>query len=177
LYTKGGDKGETSLYGPKRVPKDAPRVEAYGAVDELNSYLGVVLSGCEDGEVSSDLKDVQRMLFVAGADLAAETQESRVPRISSSDTDKIEKMTDALLLNLPTLNQFILPGGTMTAAELQYARAICRRAERRIVSASRDGRVNPELIPFFNRLSSYLFNLARGENKKKGESEEPWRAT
>ena len=125
---------------------------------------------------TKSLKAVQRMLFVAGADLASDMSSSKVPRISSEDTGKIESMTDDLLKRLPTLSNFILPGGTRLASELQFARAVCRRAERKVTAASKSEKLNPELIPFVNRLSSYLFNLARAMNAKSGKKEEVWRA-
>jgi cob(I)alamin adenosyltransferase len=175
MYTRRGDRGETSLYGPRRVPKDSPRIEACGAIDELNSVIGVVLAGSRAREGVSKLRDVQRMLFVAGADAAAENGSPNVPRISPSDTKRLEAMTDELLENLPTLKNFILPGGTATAAGIHHARAVCRRAERRLLTASRTEQMNPELLPFFNRLSSYLFNLARLANKKAGKKEEVWK--
>jgi cob(I)alamin adenosyltransferase len=176
LYTRRGDKGETSLYGPQRVSKDSPRVEAYGTIDELNSYLGVIISGCRDSMTTKSLKAVQKMLFIAGADLASDQGSQNVPRISSADTLKIETMTDELLSRLPSLRNFILPGGTRLASELHFARTICRRAERRVVAASKSERLNSELIPFLNRLSSYLFNLARATNAKSGKKEETWKA-
>ncbi len=177
MYTRRGDRGETSLFGPRRVSKDSPLVEAYGTIDELNSYLGVVISVLRDKKATANLKAVQRMLFVAGADMAAETDgTSKVPRITGADTLVLERMTDALLSKLPKLTNFIMPGGTRASAELHFARTLCRRAERRVVTASKMSRVNPELIPFLNRLSSYLFNLARATNAKKRSKEETWRA-
>ncbi len=117
------------------------------------------------------------MLFVAGADLAAEGDASaRVPRIRRGDTQALERMTDELLRRLPKLTNFILPGGVRLAAELHFARTLCRRAERRVISAAKVEPVNPDLLPFLNRLSSYLFNLARAVNAKKGMKEETWRA-
>lgn len=176
MYTRRGDKGETSLYGPRRVPKDSPRVEAYGTVDELNSYIGVILSGCTNQNVSASLKKIQNLLFVAGADLATDAGSApKIPRIGDGDTKTVEKMTDDMLERLPTLSDFILPGGSKLAAELQFARAVCRRAERRIVTAASTEKINPELIPFFNRLSSYLFNLARHVNVLQETPEEPWK--
>lgn len=177
LYTRRGDRGETSLYGPKRVSKDSPRVEAYGTIDELSSYLGVVLSDCRDSTTTKSLKVVQKMLFVAGADLSSDSSSSSVPRISSGDTLRIEKMTDVALERLPPLRNFILPGGTRLASELQFARAICRRAERRVIAASKSETLNPELVPFLNRLSSYLFNLARLVNANSRRKEEVWKAS
>ena len=175
IYTRGGDKGETSLFGSKRVGKDSPRVEAYGTIDELNSVLGVVIAGTTDDEVVSALKSVQAMLFVAGADAASESKSPGVPRISDADTSKLEEMTDGILQGLPTLTNFILPGGTSTGAMLHVARSVCRRAERRIVAASKAEEMNPELLPFFNRLSTFLFDLSRLANKKAGEKETAWR--
>jgi len=177
MYTRRGDRGETSLYGAKRVPKDSPRIEACGAIDELNSVIGVVLASARGKEGITKLKEIQRMLFVAGADASAELGDSaNVPRITPSDTKTLETMTDELLEDLPTLKNFILPGGSPTAAGLHHARAVCRRAERRLLTASRAEQMNPELLPFFNRLSSYLFNLARLANRKAGKKEEIWKA-
>jgi cob(I)alamin adenosyltransferase len=176
MYTRRGDKGETSLYGSKRVAKDSPRVEAYGTIDELNSSLGVAISLSENTETSNSLREIQKMLFVAGADSATEYGgPDKVPRISGSDTLRLERMTDDLLARLPTLKNFILPGGSPEGAHLQLCRAVCRRAERRLLTASRTEKMNPELLPFFNRLSSYLFNLSRWDNKQGGRKEDVWK--
>jgi cob(I)alamin adenosyltransferase len=180
LYTRRGDRGETSLYGPARVSKDSPRVEAYGTVDELNSYLGVVISHCQPSSTSiaGPLKKIQSLLFVAGADLATEarTKGAPIPRITKEDVRLVERMTDDLLSRLPTLTQFILPGGSALSAEIHFARSVCRRAERRIVTLAKAEAINSELTPFFNRLSSYLFNLARYANSIKHRKDEPWNA-
>ncbi len=177
MYTRRGDKGETSIYGAKRVQKDDPRVEAYGTIDELNSVIGVVIAGSKDKALASSLKEVQRMLFVAGGDAATELHGSQqVPRIGMSHTKRLEEMTDDLLSRLPTLSNFILPGGSGPGAMLHLARSVCRRAERRVVAASRSQEMNPELLPFFNRLSSYLFNLSRLANKRAGIREDVWKA-
>jgi cob(I)alamin adenosyltransferase len=159
------------------VRKDDSRVEAYGTIDELSSLLGVTITQTDDRRIASALKEVQRLLFVAGGDAASELEGShQVPRISSADTAKVEKLTDSLLAKLPPLKNFIFPGGTQTAALLQLARAVCRRAERRIVTASMESKMNPELVPFFNRLSSYFFNLSRWANRRAGKKEEAWKS-
>jgi cob(I)alamin adenosyltransferase len=177
MYTRRGDRGDTSLYGPKRVRKDDPRVEAYGTIDELNSVIGVIIAGSDDQALSSSLKEVQRMLFVAGADAAAEIgTRQKVPRIGRSHTRRLEEQTDELLAKIPPLSNFILPGGSSTGAMLHVARSVCRRAERRLLTASTSGEMNPELLPFFNRLSSYLFNLSRWVNSQAGKKEDVWKA-
>jgi cob(I)alamin adenosyltransferase len=159
------------------VPKDDPRVEAYGTIDELNSILGVVVAGSKAAALKKSLREIQRLLFVAGGDAATSLDGSqRVRRISPSDTSRLEQMTDELAKKLPTLSNFILPGGNPTGAALHLARSVCRRAERRIVTASKAEKMNPELIPFFNRLSSYLFNLSRWANKRAGEKEDVWKS-
>ena len=179
VYTRRGDKGETSLFGSRRVSKDSPRIEAYGAIDELNCYIGVAVSFSTSENVSTPLKKVQKLLFVAGADLATELvargEGETVPRISSEDTRWLEKESDELLTKLPPLKNFILPGGSQSAANLQLARSVCRRAERRIVAVGRVEAINPELLPFVNRLSTYLFNLARYSNFAEGRKEEVWK--
>jgi cob(I)alamin adenosyltransferase len=178
LYTRAGDKGQTGLYGPKRVAKDSLRVEAYGTVDELNSCIGVAVSSTGRKEVSEGLRWVQGRLFVAGADLASEPaakgQQERVPRIQKRDTERLEAMIDDLQTKLPRLTSFILPGGSVLSANLHLARSVCRRAERRVVSLSKKEGVNPELVPFLNRLSTYLFNAARFSNALEGVKDEVW---
>ena len=180
MYTRRGDGGETSLFGSKRVSKDSSRVEAYGSIDELNSCIGVArsfLSGRD--ELSDTLKRIQGLLFVAGADLSTELASrgrgEEVPRIKEKDTKWLEDENDELLKKLPSLNSFILPGGGQIAASLHLARSICRRAERRIVTVGKADAINPELLPFINRLSTVLFNLARYCNLAEGREEEAWR--
>ena len=176
MYTRRGDRGETSLFGSRRVRKDDPRVEAYGTIDELNTVIGVALASSKDRTVASQLKEVQRLLFVAGGDAATEISSPRkIQRIASSDTVRLEKMTDGLAGKLPRLESFILPGGGETGALLQLARSVCRRAERRLVTAAASEELNPALLPFFNRLSSYLFNLSRWANKLEGKKEDAWK--
>ena len=177
MYTRRGDTGDTSLYGPRRVRKDDPRVEAYGTIDELNSVIGVIVSQSADRAITLPLKEIQRMLFVAGGDAATDISgKLAVSRIGQSHTSRLEELTDDLLSRLPPLSNFILPGGSSTGALLHLARTVCRRAERRIVSASRAQEMNPELVPFFNRLSSYLFNLSRWANVRSRKKEDVWKA-
>jgi cob(I)alamin adenosyltransferase len=181
MYTKGGDKGETGLLSSRRVPKDSPRVEAYGSVDELNSAIGVAVSISEHEDFSRKLRKIQELLFVAGADLAADSDStSKVAnfrRIGAQDTSKVESEIRQVFSELPRLKSFILPGGSRLSAQLHVSRAICRRAERRILTASKTENINPELLPFFNRLSTYLFNLARAANQKEGVPDEVWSGT
>jgi len=180
LYTRRGDTGETGLYGSKRVRKNSPRVEAYGNIDELNSCIGLASSDSRHKSIEEELKWVQGRLFVAGADLATETggrgKASSVPRISEQDTKVLERYIDDMQRRLPKLNNFILPGGSELSAKLHLARSVCRRAERSVVSLSNGEKVNPELIPFLNRLSTYLFNAAREANRLEGRNDEVWRS-
>lgn len=171
-YSGTGDKGETSLYGGTRVEKGDPRVEAYGAVDELNSQVGVARAQVKQKKFKEILKDVQRDLWVLGGDLASELVTANVPRISKEQLDRLESVTDELNSGLPKLRRFILPGGSASGAELHVARAVCRRAERRIVSLSKIESINPEVLPYINRLSSFLFVLARTVNKAQRVPEE-----
>jgi cob(I)alamin adenosyltransferase len=180
LYTRRGDTGDTGLYGSKRVRKDSPRVEAYGNVDELNSCIGLAVSICDHEEVSHDLKWVQGRLLVVGADLASETVgvgvKDRVPRIAKEDTQRLERMVDGLQTRLPRLTNFILPGGSPLSAHLHLARSVCRRAERSVVALAKVEGINQELVPFLNRLSTYLFNAARLANLLEGKEDEVWRS-
>jgi len=177
LYTRGGDKGETSLYGANRVAKDSLRVEAYGTLDELNSLVGLAIASTKREEISKPLKKVQSALFTAGADLAtvATKGPSTVPRIVKGDTQWLESRIDELQEKLPRLTAFVLPGGGETSARLHVARSVCRRAERRVVALAKTEAINPEMVPYLNRLSTYLFNLARYANLLEGVKDEPWK--
>lgn len=178
MYTRGGDKGETGLYGAARVAKDSLRVEAYGTIDELNCSIGVAVAACERKEISGPLKRIQADLFAAGADLATEFAGkggARVPRIGKKDTERLENMVDELQEKLPRLTNFILPGGGRLSASLHFARAVCRRAERRVVALGRAERINPEMVPYLNRLSTYLFNAARYADVLEGVEDEAWK--
>ncbi|OLD67325.1 MAG: ATP:cob(I)alamin adenosyltransferase [Ignavibacteria bacterium 13_1_40CM_2_61_4] len=172
MYTRTGDKGETSLYSGKRVGKESVRVEAYGTVDELNSQIGAARAFLKDkaGPVDQNLRKVQGDLFVLGGNLAL----TPVPRIGKEHVERLEKMVDSTLANLPKLTRFILPNGGIAGSQLQVARAVCRRAERTVLALSRSEDVNPEIIRYLNRLSTLLFDLARLANKLDGVSEEEW---
>ncbi len=173
-YTGTGDKGETSLYGGTRVGKENPRVEAYGAVDELNSQIGLVRALGKDRKMDDVLRTVQKDLFVLGGDLATELVSAKIPRIEKRHVADLEKVLDGVHGELKPLRRFVLPTGGVAGAGLHVARAVCRRAERRVASLAKVESVNPEAIPYLNRLSSLLFDLARLANKGEGLSEEEW---
>jgi cob(I)alamin adenosyltransferase len=181
IYTRTGDKGETGLVGGIRVPKDSLRVEAYGNVDELNSMLGLARAFLKDKELDSLLEQLQRDLFVAGADLAAPLSvdygSHTVPRILSDKVASMEKTIDRLDEELPPLKAFIIPGGGQAGAILHYARSVARRAERCVVRLSKIEKVNEQMVPFINRLSDLLFVVARVANHREGKSEVPWHPT
>ena len=173
-YTRTGDRGETGLYGGTRVGKENPRVEAYGAVDELNSQIGLARAMVKDTKTRKILKSVQEDLFTLGGDLASELVSAKVPRINKSHVDNLEKTIDSIHDELKPLRRFILPTGSVGAAHLHVARAVCRRAERRIASLAKIESINPETIPYVNRLSSLLFVLARWVNQRDKVKEEEW---
>lgn len=181
IYTKTGDAGETSLFGGGRVPKDDPRVRAYGDVDELNAVLGFAAAlEPHDFELTA-LQTVQRDLFSIGADLATPDPvklekilaRSGAP-ISATEVGAIEELIDTHEAKLPALKNFILPGGTPKAAAFHLARTTCRRAERSVVALSRDQRINPAIIHYLNRLSDLLFVLARSLNSQAGRPDITW---
>ncbi len=176
IYTKTGDKGETSLFGGQRVSKDEPRIEAYGTVDELNTVIGSARAFNENERIDAILSDLQRRLFVLGADLATPTSAAKttVPRISGDDIASLEKQIDEIEGELSPLRAFILPGGSKTAALLHNARTVCRRAERCVVSLKRKSEASEESLVFLNRLSDFLFVLARFANKISKVSETVW---
>lgn len=174
IYTKEGDKGETMVLGGMRRPKDDDRIEAYGQIDELNAILGIVISFSEVQEVNDILKDIQKDLFIIGAELATVTGQKRVV-LSLQRVEKVEKTIDKIDSTLPVLKHFILPGGSKTAALLHLARAVCRRAERRVVTLLRNEKINEAIVIYLNRLSDLLFVLARYVNRKKRVPEMLWR--
>jgi cob(I)alamin adenosyltransferase len=177
IYTKTGDLGETSLLGGTRVPKDHPRVAAYGDVDETNAAIGAVRALAE-GPLERLLFWVQKDLFAIGAQLADPTREVAAERAKAAVTPaqvrQLERAIDAREKRLPPLRSFVLPGGTPAAALLHQARTVCRRAERSVVTLARESDVDPRIIVYLNRLSDLLFVLARFENRRAGLDEERW---
>ena len=177
IYTKTGDKGDTSLFGGQRVPKDALRIEAYGTVDELNSVLGICRAENNDAEINSVLAQVQEQLFELGADLATprSVAAKNVRRIGQKDAHHLEKIIDSLEVHLKPLKHFILPGGTPVAARIHFARTVCRRAERHVVRLSRNEDISEDIIIYLNRLSDLLFVLARHANHLASVPETTWK--
>ena len=176
IYTKTGDKGQTSLYKGGRVDKDSPRLEAYGTLDELNSVLGQALAllpeGVEEREATvAEVRRVQKDLFSLGAELATLGAERPAWRIEPADISALEAAIDRMDARLAPMTTFILPGGHAAGATFHVARTICRRAERAIVGVQRDEALNPLIIQYVNRLSDYLFVLARDVNRRLGTPE------
>jgi cob(I)alamin adenosyltransferase len=168
IYTKSGDRGETGLGDGTRVSKDAPRVEAYGQVDELNAVLGLVVANCPDCPEAALLRGIQNDLFDVGADLCVpptqQEEAGKALRVTAAQAERLEKAIDRLNENLQPLNSFVLPGGTPAAAFLHLARTVSRRAERAVVTLMRTETVNPQVLIYLNRLSDFLFVLARVAN-------------
>jgi cob(I)alamin adenosyltransferase len=174
IYTRTGDEGETGLWGGMRVAKDAPRVQAYGTVDECNAAIGVARAAGVDADLDALLARVQNDLFVVGADLATPGEAANIPRIGADAVQALEQAIDELEAQLAPLRQFILPGGVASAAYLHLARTICRRAERWVVTLSRSESVNPQITIYLNRLSDLLFVAARYANASAGVPDVPW---
>ncbi len=178
IYTKTGDKGETGLIGGTRVLKSSLRVEAYGEVDELNAVLGCIRAKVTDEKIREILLVIQRDLFAIGAQLAdprgrVEKTAEKVA-VNEGRVRELEGIIDRQEAILPPLRSFILPGGTEGGALLHLARAVCRRAERRMVALSQETSLPPVLIVYINRLSDLLFTLARAVNREAGIEEIPW---
>lgn len=177
IYTKTGDDGTTSLIGGSRVKKYDARLEAYGTIDELNSHIGLILTADIDERARKILTEIQSELFVIGSRLAtddqAEKQMELVP-CSEQDIEKLEQEMDHMFEVLPRLNNFILPAGSPGTAYAHIARTVCRRAERRIVELSDKKEVDPNLIKYINRLSDYLFVLARKISQDNHSEEILW---
>lgn len=178
LYTKTGDKGETSLVDGSRESKDHPRVEAYGAIDELSSALGLVASAkdCPE-EIRGELREIQSVLFEVGAYLATPVKEGEGKNLEQLDaaTARLEGWIDSLDERTPEIRSFILPGGGEESSRCHLARTICRRAERRIITLGKESYVDPETVKYVNRLSDYLFIAARYLNFLGGIEEIVWK--
>jgi cob(I)alamin adenosyltransferase len=177
LYTGGGDKGKTSLVGGERVMKDSPRIESYGTIDELNSFIGLLSAAVEDEKDRAFLLFVQQRLFVVGAYLATNTtaaEKITQCKLTDADVEHIEQEIDRIDGQLPAMKAFVLPGGSRNAALAHVCRTVCRRAERKICSLAGEAVVDGRLLTFVNRLSDYFFVLARKENLNGGESEIIW---
>jgi cob(I)alamin adenosyltransferase len=170
VYTRTGDGGETSLVGGQRVSKASHRVAAYGDVDELNSFLGLVRSKLSDAEIDEVLGLIQNDLFTLGADLASPAA-VEVPRINASFVASLEEFADRFLDQMEPLREFILPGGSEAGAALHVSRTIARRAERCAVLLAQSEEVNAHAIAYLNRLSDLLFILARAVNHRAGAPE------
>ncbi|NLY86534.1 MAG: cob(I)yrinic acid a,c-diamide adenosyltransferase [Tissierellia bacterium] len=161
IYTKTGDRGSTSLFDNKRVPKDHIRVESYGTIDELNSFMGLAKNYVEDEEMYNLIENIQNKLFTVGAYLATEDPAKVKYHIVEKDIEDLEKIIDTYMSKLKEVKGFIVPGSGKKSAYLHVARTICRRAERRIITLSQEVEINPLVIKYINRLSDCLYALAR----------------
>jgi len=179
IYTKTGDKGMTSLFGGKRVWKDNLRIDAYGNVDETNTFIGLALTEIVDTDLIETLTTIQSNLFVVGSDLASpldnDKPNQKIPRVNQDFIDKAEKEIDFYNDKLPELKQFILSGGTKGAAFLHTARTVCRRAERKVITLSREENIGNFISVYLNRLSDLLFVLARYENFVRNTPDVEWK--
>lgn len=181
IYTRRGDAGKTGLFGGRRVAKNDIRVEAYGAVDELSAAIGVARVHVTDGGTRDRLSLVQQDLFAIGAHLATPPPPTgrRSPELPDPPTNRIGKMEDwidAAAAASPPLRNFVLPGGSAGASHLHVARAVCRRAERRVVALALRSKMDPGIVRYLNRLSDYLFAAARLENQRTGRGDVEWKA-
>ena len=175
IYTKTGDEGTTSLFMGGRVPKDDIRLHAYGTVDELNAVLGMVVAHGVKADLADSVERIQGELFIVGADLATplEAEKAQVTRVHEAMVTRLEEEIDAMDEELPSLKNFILPGGSPAAASLHHARTVCRRAERHIVSLGESA--NSAALRYINRLADWLFMAARFENHRTETPETVWK--
>lgn len=177
IYTRKGDDGTTALGGGQRVPKESLRVTAYGTVDELNSQIGVALASGLCQRLAQVLPTIQNDLFHLGSDLCfleEDKEQFEIPQIEPRHVEVLEKWIDELTAVVGPLENFILPGGSLGAAQLHMARTICRRAERQVVMLAREEGVGANVLPYLNRLSDVLFVMARFENYERGVAEPLW---
>ena len=183
IYTKTGDKGKTSLFSGSRVPKHDLRIESYGTIDELNSYIGVIKDHSQEGEDLGLLHDIQDRLFSIGSILATEPKKLldkngkpryKLPEIEETDIEKLEISMDEMNEKLPEMTHFLLPGGHPVVSFCHVARCVCRRAERRITALHAEEPVNENVLKYINRLSDFLFVLSRYWGKKANAKEVKW---
>jgi cob(I)alamin adenosyltransferase len=178
VYTRRGDDGETDLFGGERVPKDHARVDAYGAVDELNAVIGVAAAASSQDDLVDACREIQGELFDLGAHLAtpdpAHREKYRVPGPRQADVEALERRIDALEAELEPLRSFVLPGGTAAAAGFHQARTVCRRAERAAVALHHGDPLDPLALRYLNRLSDLLFVMARVENRRADVPDVAW---
>ena len=176
IYTKTGDKGHTSLIGGTRVPKHHLRIESYGTVDELNSYVGLIRDQDIVAKHKVILKEVQDRLFTIGASLASDPEKSKmkIPDLHNSDIELLEQEIDRMDSELPALRHFILPGGSNAISFCHIARCVCRRAERLTVHLNENSFVEEKVVIYLNRLSDYLFTLARKIGNEQQIAENEW---
>jgi cob(I)alamin adenosyltransferase len=174
IYTKTGDKGETALFGGTRLPKNHLRIEAYGTIDELNSWIGVVRDSTTDETTQTALKNIQDRLFTVGANLATDGEYKVIPDVFPADVLFLENEIDRMDEKLPALKNFILPGGHTAVSFCHVARCVCRRAERLIVALHHEEPTEPIILEYLNRLSDYLFTLSRNIAHDLGVAEVAW---
>ncbi|MCU0434238.1 MAG: cob(I)yrinic acid a,c-diamide adenosyltransferase [Bacteroidia bacterium] len=177
IYTKTGDKGQTSLIGGTRVPKHHIRIEAYGTVDELNSWIGVLRDTIADTTVTELLIEIQDRLFTMGSLLAADPEKSKMklPELEEGDVTRLEQAIDTMNATLPPMRSFVLPGGNLIVSHCHVARCVCRRAERCVTHLSETAAVSELITRYLNRLSDYLFVLSRKLSHDLGAVETPWK--
>ncbi|HEX2535250.1 MAG TPA: cob(I)yrinic acid a,c-diamide adenosyltransferase [Chitinophagaceae bacterium] len=179
IYTKTGDTGQTALIGGTKVPKSDARIDTYGTVDELNSWIGLVSDQLNREELRGELKEIQDRLFTIGSSLACDGEKEprmKLPDLREDDLQFLERRIDAMTEALPPMKHFILPGGHPTVSSIHVARCVCRRAERLAVGLQQhDEFVDPQVIRYLNRLSDYLFTLARHAGRLLGVEEIPWK--
>ncbi len=177
IYTKTGDEGKTSLFGGSRISKDHWQIEAYGTVDELNSHIGLSMAFIKADEVNKELALIQHMLFNIGSILATpKDNDFNLPSVEEQDILSLENQIDQMNEHLQALNYFILPGGSKSIAQLHVARTVCRRAERRVISIIEEIKDAKPVIKYLNRLSDYLFVLARYMAHLEKVTEHKWEA-
>jgi cob(I)alamin adenosyltransferase len=178
IYTKTGDKGTTALFGGKRVSKADLRIDTYGTVDELNSYIGLVRDQSVNASRKNLLVEIQDRLFTIGSILATEPGNTKVkvPSLSESDIILLEKEIDAMEAQLPPMKSFVLPGGHQSVSFCHVARTVCRRAERLVIALDAQEKVEGPVVQYLNRLSDYLFMLSRKMTAELGAEETPWKA-